>query len=306
MKAHQYLPELTLILLVVISVACTSAGSKSESSDHPPPCTTPGQTWISPKDGVTLVCVPAGEFLMGATEADPLAKDDEKPQHRVYLDAFWIDRTEVSNSSFAKCMGVGVCRPAVYETTALTFTPYAVHPDYQDHPAFLYESEAAAAYCEWVGRRLPTEAEWEKAARGTDGRTFPWGDEIDCAHATYFGCLTSATQATASPNGPRCGYSSSCPTVRADAHPAGASPYGALNMAGNVWEWVADWYAPDYYVTAPANNPTGPTTGEYRVRRGGGARSLASDLQVTTRAGGHVGHFFDSQIGFRCASSSAQ
>jgi eukaryotic-like serine/threonine-protein kinase len=304
MKTHQYILGLVLVILVVTSAACSSTSITSESSDRPPPCIAIGQTWISPKDGVTLVCVPAGEFLMGATKADPLARDDEKPQHRVYLDAYWIDRTEVSNSNFAKCLDAGVCRPEVYETTAQTFTPYAVHPDYQDHPAFLYEAKAAADYCQWAGRRLPSEAEWEKAARGTDDRRFPWGNEIDCAHANYFECPVNTVQPDEKLNGPRCGYSYFCRTVQVDDHPAGASPYGALNMAGNVWEWVNDWYAPDYYSISPADNPIGPAAGEYRVRRGGGTKSFASDLRVTARAGGQVGHVFDSQIGFRCALSA--
>jgi formylglycine-generating enzyme required for sulfatase activity len=290
----------SLLWLVLLS-ACGGTGSVSEVSQHPPPCTTIRQTWKAPQDDVTLVCVPAGKFQMGAAEVDPLARDDEKPQHQVYLDAYWIDQTEVSNAAFARCLEAGVCKPEVYETTAQTFTPYAVHPDYQNYPAFLYEAEAAAAYCNWVERRLPTEAEWEKAARGTDERRFPWGNELDCAHATYFECLTAAAEATASPTGPRCGYSSFCRTVPVEAHPAGASPYGALNLAGNVWEWVADWYASDYYATAPITNPIGPAAGEYRVRRGGGARSLSADLRVTARAGSSVSHFFDSQIGFRCA-----
>jgi formylglycine-generating enzyme required for sulfatase activity len=144
MKFCRFAPGLTLVLVIVCSAACSGGNTASDSGSRPPPCTAIGQTWISLKDGVTLVCVPAGEFLMGATEADPLARDDEKSQHRVYLDAYWIDRTEVSNSDFAKCLDAGVCRPKVYETTAKTFTPYAIHPDYQDHPAFLYETEAAA------------------------------------------------------------------------------------------------------------------------------------------------------------------
>jgi formylglycine-generating enzyme required for sulfatase activity len=105
--------------------------------DRGPACTEIGQTWTSPVDGVTLVCVPAGTFLMGAAANDPLAQDHEKPQHRVYLDAFWIDRTEVTNANFAKCLAAGVCRPKVYELSAKTYTPYAIHPDYQNFPALL-------------------------------------------------------------------------------------------------------------------------------------------------------------------------
>lgn len=266
----------------------------------PPACTETGQSWTSPVDGATLVCIPAGEFLMGAAADDAQANANEKPQHRVYLDAFWIDRTEVTNANFAKCLAAGACRPEIYELSAKSYTPYAVHPDYQDFPALLYEAEVAVAYCRWAGRRLPTEAEWEKAARGTEGRPYPWGNTLDCGKANYYEC--EHTPNLDDPTLPRCGYSAYCQTTRVDDYPAGASPYGTLNMSGNVWEWVADWYTPDYYAHSPARNPTGPEQGEFRVRRGGGAKSLSQDLRVTARASGSPHHYFDGQMGFRCAA----
>lgn len=267
-----------------------------------PDCLRIGQTWTSPVDGTNLVCVPAGTFYMGASVADGRAGEDEKPQHRVYLDTFWLDRTEVSNSSYARCMAAGACRPKIYETTALTYIPYSVHPDWQEYPALIYYAEDAAAYCQWAGRRLPTEAEWEKAARGTDARLYPWGNELDCDHANYYICNHAPEYY---PLGPRCGYSSYCRTAPVDDYPAGASPYGALNMSGNVWEWVSDFYSPDYYTSSPNKNPRGPQIGEFAIRRGGGATSLAVDLRVTTRASGKAEHYYDGQMGFRCAVSSS-
>jgi eukaryotic-like serine/threonine-protein kinase len=295
-----------LMAFSLVVVACSGNVNVIDQTRHVPACTRVGQTWTSPIDGATLVCVPAGEFLMGAASDDVLAREDEKPQHRVYLDAYWIDRTEVTNADFAQCMAAGACRPKVYDTETKTYVAYAVHPDYQDYPALVYEDDDPAAYCRWAGRRLPTEAEWEKAARGTDGRRYPWGDEINCSQATYADCTMNSDQPTDSRNGPGCGYSAFCHTTSVNALPAGASFYGALNMAGNVWEWVADWYAADYYAVSPTHNPIGPDSGEYRVRRGGGNKRGEQDLRVTARAGGSVSHFFDGQIGFRCALSMAQ
>jgi len=272
------------------------------TTDPGPACTEIGQTWISAVDGVILVCIPAGEFLMGAADNDPQAEANEKPQHRVYLDAFWIDRTEVTNANFAKCMADGACRPKIYDVSAMTYTPYAIHPDYQDFPALLSEADVAAAYCQWAGRRLPTEAEWEKAARGTDVRYYPWGNELDCTKASYYEC--DNTPKTDDLTGPRCGSSGRCRTTRVDDYLAGASPYGVLNMAGNVWEWVADWYSPEYYANSPTSNPTGPDEGDFKVRRGGGSKSLSQDLRVTSRASGEPQHYFDGQMGFRCTVSA--
>lgn len=300
----------SIFALVNLLTACSPKGVapilvSTSLPDVPGPgeCTKIGQRWVSPLDGATLVCVPAGEFLMGAGKDDVLAQENEKPQHEVYLNAYWIDRTEVTNINFGKCLAAGACHPKVYETTATGYIPYAIHPDYRDYPAFLYESEPAAEYCQWAGRRLPTEAEWEKAARGVDARLYPWGNQLDCAHANYFVCEPAASKATPDPTGPRCGYSSSCRTTPVDAYQAGVSPYGALNMAGNVWEWVADWYKVDYYAASPANDPGGPGTGVYRVIRGGGAKSVSQDLRVTARAIGEPQHYLDGQIGFRCAAS---
>jgi len=288
---------------VLLCVACGQVHGSTTAIDSPPECTTIGQTWISPIDGVSLVCVPAGQFRMGAAADDPQARDNEKPQHEVYLNAYWIDSAEVTNLNFGKCLAADACHPKQYETSAASYIPYSVHPDTQNYPALLYESDPAVEYCQWVGRRLPSEAEWEKAARGTDARMYPWGnDPLDCNLANYYACdlFTSATSTA-----PRCGSSEHCKTQEVDSHTAGASPYGALNMAGNVWEWVADWYQEDYYSQSPVNNPTGPLTGDYRVIRGGGAKSISQDLRVTRRANGAPEHYMDGQMGFRCAMDSS-
>ena len=216
---------------------------------------------FSPKDNMPLVYVPAGEFQMGSTGQDPGADIDEKPQHSVFLDAFWIGQTEVTNAMFAVFlneMGNQVEEKAVWLNAAAreaqivqsqsgSWQPKA---RFEDHPATLVTWYAARAYCAWAGGRLPTEAEWEKAARGSDGRIFPWGDEIDCNRANYLDCQSTGSL----PIGSR---------------PAGASPFNALDMTGNVWEWVSDWHAPDYYASSPSENPFGPETGSAKVVRGG-------------------------------------
>lgn len=260
------------------------------SQDQPSLCTQVGQHWVSLVDGVTLVCVPVGEFFMGADESDPNAQPHEKPQHQIYLDAFWMDRTEATNENFQKCVAAGICkpRPARRGTTGVAsrrHLNYYYDPLFANYPVLIYTPDDAVTYCRWAGRRLPTEAEWEKAARGTDIRIFPWGDELDCSRASFSGCTED--------------------TTNVEEPTAGASAYGALNMAGNVWEWVADWYAADYYSNSPNKNPTGPTTGEYKVRRGGGWSSLSRNLRSTTRESGSAHHYFDGQMGFRCALSDA-
>jgi formylglycine-generating enzyme required for sulfatase activity len=212
-----------------------------------PPCTAAGDTWTRPIDGMEMVCVPAGEFLMGATDTAAVASDQERPQHAVFVDAFWIDAYEVANAQYRLCVDAGTCRaPTTCDGGKPTFEDAAK----ADHPVVCVNWDDAQAYASWVGGRLPTEAEWEKAARGTNGSRYPWGDDApDCARANYEDCVGS--------------------TTAADSQLPGASPYDALNMAGNVGEWVADWYDKDYYRDSPTANPQGPESGSQRVARGG-------------------------------------
>jgi formylglycine-generating enzyme required for sulfatase activity len=163
--------------------------------------------------------------------------------------------------------------------------PYYDDPAYADYPVVMLDADEAAAYCRWAGRRLPSEAEWEKAARGTDGRLYPWGNaQPDCTLTNYFYCSKKTAEVT--------------------AFAAGASPYGVLNMTGNVWEWTADWYAADYYAQSPERNPTGPATGTFHTLRGGGFATLAANLRLTGRVGS-LYHWADGEVGIRCALSVA-
>jgi len=232
---------------------------------------------------MTQMYVPAGEFFMGAAISDTLANDDERPQHTVNLDAFWIDQTEVTNAMYAKCVAADGCRTMEYIDSA-TRPDYYENADYAEFPVMHVTWDDAAAYCGWAGRRLPTEAEWEKAARGTDGRMYPWGNAEPDSGWLNFDQIDGDTTAVGS-------------------YPDGASPYGALDMAGNLYEWVADWYSATYYAESPEANPTGPASDadDRHVVRGGYWGTSAPYVRITGRDGQSLNR--PNWIGFRCAAN---
>ncbi len=215
-------------------------------------------------DGAVYRFVPAGPFTMGSAMVA-----DELPVHTVMLDAFWIMETEVTNALYAQCVAAGAC-------TAPTNT-FWTESTLATHPVTDVDWAQASAYATWVAGRLPTEAEWEKAARGTDERLFPWAGESTDADKLNF--LSTSTTPVGS-------------------FVAGASPFGVLDLAGNVEEWVADWYSPDYYASAPAANPPGPATGLMRVVRGGSFNSNRGNVRTTARGRALPDAHFPS-IGFR-------
>lgn len=209
---------------------------------------------ISSKDRAVQIYIPAGRFTMGTNKGPA----QSGPIHSVYLDAYWIDQVEVTNSDYALCMQDDVCRhPARYNT-------FFDDPAYTNYPVVFINWYDAQTYCDWSGGRLPTEAEWEKAARGTDQLRYPWGNERPDDSLLNFNGLYKA---------PRPSYD----------YLTGASPYGLLNMAGNVQEWVADWYDPNYYSISPEKNPQGPASGEFKILRGGGYWDNATEVQTTYR-----------------------
>ncbi len=257
-----------------------------------------------------LVRIPAGEFRMGSDpQADKQAFSDEKPQHIVSLPDFYIARTPVTNAQFA-----AFAKAQNYRTAAEKWMWAGVrsddsrervkgadwtHPgglktnllEKDDHPMVQVTWDDAVAFCDWLseatGRifRLPSEAEWEKAARGVQARIYPWGDELSSEHL----CNSGNRIKTTTPVG---------------SYPKGATPdFGILDMAGNVWEWVADWYEEAYYAKSPKRNPTGPTTGERRVQRGGSWYNGKSWVRAATRHSNHP-NTTSNTFGFRCACSA--
>lgn len=258
-------------------------------------------------DGKLMRLIPAGEFIMGSTQAqveaaaalcrvypdqDPCVVDEfasEMPQRRVFLSAFYMDETEVTNDEYRACVnarfcqlpaeGTGIYRRSSYFENAATYVNYpVVYVSWQD----------AAAYCTWAGKRLPTEAEWEKGARGPDGRIYPWGNVFDPSRANTEDRGREAITAVGQ-------------------FPTGASPYGLQDMAGNVWEYVNDWFDPDYYASAPTSDPPGPEsspTGE-KVLRSGSYANFQHYARVANR--GSVTVTSSTQFrGFRCAIDAAQ
>jgi formylglycine-generating enzyme required for sulfatase activity/serine/threonine protein kinase len=259
-----------------------------------PPTNTPepetpvaGTTMTRSKDGMLMVYLPAGEFMMGSADSDSDAEDDEKPQHTVYLDAFWIDRTEVTNAQYQMCVAAGVCVAAPWPNDNERHKPQL--------PVQGVSWYEANAYCRWAGANLPTEAQWEKAARGTDDCIYPWGNLFDGTKVNS--CDRSCTNDNFRDSAFDDGYEEAAPV---GSYPAGASPYGVLDMVGNVCEWVADRWSDKYYASSPLNNPKGPNSGEYRVLRGGSWDSSSDGVRVAARLMGHPTITFVS-AGFRCA-----
>ena len=261
------------------------------------PTPAPGSTRVRPSDGSVMVYIPAGSFSMGQTADQALAEcskffndcqlswfADEQPPHSVSLPAFWIDRTEVTNSAYAQCVSTGACLPPA-SASSKTRSSYYGNPQYGDYPVINVDWERARSYCEWAGGRLPTEAEWESAARGTDGRTYPWGNASPTCSLVNFGEPKLCTGDTS----------------QVGSYPAGASVYGLVDMAGNVSEWVHDWYGDATYSQGSQDNPAGPDAGEARVLRGG-AWNLNPNFLRTTNRDHQVPAAHNDHIGFRCAS----
>jgi eukaryotic-like serine/threonine-protein kinase len=232
--------------------------------------------------GVPMRLVPAGEFTMGS-DTD---SDARNQAHAVYLDAFYIDQYEVTNGHYADCVKAGICEPPYFTKSDFRESYYG-NPEFNNYPVIYVDWEMARTYCEWRGTRLPTEAEWEKAARGTDGRTYPWGEGISCEQANYDGDPDLVVYCMGE-------------TIAVGSYESGQSPYGLYDMAGNVFEWTSSLNRSYPYNAADGREDLG--RGGDRVIRGGSWNEDANDLQVFYRS--WLGpEYSESEIGFRCAKS---
>lgn len=273
---HHLGPMILMLALMVAISGCLSSTAAPPNSTPtaaalPTSIFTPGSnaSLVSPKDNMVMVFVPAGQFVMGSEKG----LTDEQPAHTVTLDGFWIDQTEVTNAMYSLCVESGTCdQPSA--------TTYYNDRGYANHPVIFVSWENARTYCSWADRRLPTEAEWEKAASwdpvATEKRIYPWGNDFVCKNGNF----DDETQhdSFVIEGGPNCdGYVQTAPV---GSFPSGASPYGVLDMGGNVWEWVHDAFIEtdplnasiqNYYEVSPAVNPQGvdPSITAYRVMRGG-------------------------------------
>jgi formylglycine-generating enzyme required for sulfatase activity len=276
--------------LILVAVAC---GPSTTSEPTSPPVGTEPPIVIDPivyqpdvgsivpwVDMSYVVYVPPGDFIMGQDETEP---SDHSPAHTVDLDGFWIHQTEVTNRMYAQCVALGICTTPYHEPGKPFW--YA-NPAFADSPVVGVSWVQAETYCEWIDGRLPTEAEWEKAARGTEGDPYPWGsEEPACNLLNYDGdCFLPAQP------------------VDVRSYYAGASPFELADTAGNVSEWVYDWYDEAYYSASPSSNPTGPSQGDLRVVRGSNYGSPAEDVPIYLRSAIDPAEQH-SEMGFRCVLS---
>lgn len=286
--------ETEIVKLFTITPAAT-ATTFPTATEMPPvepsPTIRSGETRIAKVDARVMVYVPEGEFRMGSNPEDSGMDLDETPQHPVYLSAFWMDQTEVTNAAFVLFLNASGNQieggsPWLHSEEGKASIwkgkdGWQVQNGKEQNPVGGVTWYGARAYCTWASKRLPSEAEWEKAARGTDGRTYPWGNKINCTMALYNDC-------------------GKYQVAKVDQYLEGGSPYGILGMAGSMWEWVADRYSNEYYAHSPKENPSGPTEGDYFVLRGG---SYLYDWKHVRSANRRHNAPYNSKAdyGFRCA-----
>lgn len=234
-----------------------------------------------------MVMVPAGEFWMGSVDGE--GGDDERPRHRVMVDGFYMDKFEVTVARYAEFVrATNRPGPSYWDELKVDIQKSG------NYPVVVVSWHDAEVYCGWAGKRLPTEAEWEKAARGTDGSIYPWGNEVPREWLSNFAKTESFHESFFG------GRRRVLPLEPVDSYEAGKSYYGVYHMAGNVSEWTADRYEGDYYSKSPHQNPKGPLNGIYRVLRGGSWRDGPKDIRAANRIR-YTSISNSYEFGFRCA-----
>jgi formylglycine-generating enzyme required for sulfatase activity len=274
-------------VMIVVTIACLCCYNKKEVLANI--FVNQGENAVSLLAGLVshisppsdMVYIPAGWFWMGCAPKDKQCDNDEKPYHRVYLSAYYIDKNDVTADAYAQCVNSGAC--TVSDTRS--GCNYGVKGK-GDNPINCVTWDQANTYCLWVGKRLPTEAEWEKAARGTDGRIYPWGNTWDCKK-----CCNSVKP---------CKHETTCPVGSYSKY---TSPYGVMDMIGNVANWTRDWYDEHYYEKSPYKNPQGPESGKEFVVRGGSWSVCVTNNLRTSNRNGVIPLRSSRGIGFRCARS---
>ncbi|MBI4638507.1 MAG: SUMF1/EgtB/PvdO family nonheme iron enzyme [Candidatus Rokubacteria bacterium] len=278
---------LSIVLGVMVALGSSAADSQPGTVQS-----REAATAIRSADGAEMVLVPAGEFWMGTNTSEMAF---ERLRHRVYLDAYYVDKFEVTNELYRKCVRAGTCKEPEWNKPGNPHDPADVYKKIHgstlmasDHPVVGVPWTAAAAYCQWAGKRLPTEAEWEKAARGTDERDYPWGNQFESSRTNW-------------------GASGPDKLVAVGTYPAGVSPYGVHDMAGNVYEWVADWFGryDHFQRVSPGRNPQGLPLGREKVVRGGPFQLPVSPfLPRSTHRVPWEPDRASPWIGFRCAKGA--
>jgi formylglycine-generating enzyme required for sulfatase activity len=276
----------TLTAAAELSATQTTAAEKATTETATLQVTLTPLARITDKKGVPMALIPAGEFQMGSENGN----SNEKPVHRVFLDAFYMDVYEVTNARYADCVSAGYCEPPKSGESSAR-TRYYDNPVYADYPVIYVTWEMAKMYCEWRSGSLPTEAQWEKAARGgLEQKDYPWGNQSPV-------CQKGALNGARFFDYPKC---KDTDTTRVGSYKSNG--YGLFDMAGNVWELVNDWYQIDYYLSSPGNNPTGPDSGNYKVLRGGAWHTDKGYIRVAYRFHYFQYDHYDSYYGFRCAA----
>jgi iron(II)-dependent oxidoreductase len=331
----QYLTVALLILTVCKSHRPDVKVNHPSTTEHtfisvsttvtPPANPSLGDTWIRPVDEMVMIYVPSGQFEMGYSDAQREeinrmysdGRDEwvgvEQFSHTVILNAFWIDQTEVTNAQFCKFLnergnqieeGISWFEPGaghggiVYGHIEVTDGVFSPKPGYENHPVIEVSWYGASAYCAWVNGRLPTEAEWEYAARGPDASLYPWGNVFDGNLVNFRDAsFTFTSRGFEKDTAYNDGFASWSPV---GCYPGGASWCGALDMSGNVWEWVSDWFDRDYYANSPTENPQGPESGTLRIGKGGSWYDPRWRMCAGERKGLSSSSFRMHWIGFRC------